>query len=624
MTAVEFAKLIKLARRRSGSPWWDGCCPSHQDRRPSLSWRDGDRGLVVECRAGCAFEQIAAALGREPAEFFRGQQGRPPLTLEAFAQAKGLPVEFLREHGVREDGDSLVITYRLRDGSLAPRQRRRYALAAKDGSAWDGPKGVAPVAYGLWKLDDTFEKGELLLVEGETDTLTGWLHNIPTLGLPGADTAKLLTTEILTAIDRVDVLQEPDRGGETFIRGIAVQLERLGFTGRAFALRLPVKDLNELHLTAGDRFADEVQKARAAAVPLAEAASAERATGEAQEPAVPLGVGGGAFLRLSFPAPNPLIEGLLSDEGGGWRGGEEKLGKSIEVLEEVICLVFGLPVLGRFAVPTPRRVLLVSEEDSPRRTWRRLRALLRGHGLDPDDPAVQATLDDRLRISAWEGFQFDDRGMVARLEATLAEFRPEVVYLDVLRKLTAKDLNKADQASAILDVLDDFRRRYGCVFIVVHHYRKTQGFRVGRGSQEIGGSFVLGAWGENSLFFEPIGRKQGAVRVEVQTKDGPPVPGFKLVIEAEGPEHDPVWLRLRAEDDQGDDLEELVYQAIATLPKTEALVGKPGVTLEAIAAAVKRAPRTVRRPIKSLEESGRIVAIGQVAKQKLLYAVKEQ
>lgn len=113
---------------------------------------------------------------------------------------------------------------------------------------------------------------------------------------------------------------------------------------------------------------------------------ADAAAGEASPKAdapVPLGIGGGAFLRRTYPPPSPIIEGLLSDEGGGWRGGEEKLGKSYEVADETLCLAFALPVLGRFAVPAPRRVLLVSEEDSPRRTWRRLRVLLRGHALDP-------------------------------------------------------------------------------------------------------------------------------------------------------------------------------------------------------------------------------------------------
>jgi len=39
------------------------CCPSHEDRSPSLSWRLSDDGrALLHCFAGCAFDEILAAL----------------------------------------------------------------------------------------------------------------------------------------------------------------------------------------------------------------------------------------------------------------------------------------------------------------------------------------------------------------------------------------------------------------------------------------------------------------------------------------------------------------------------------------------------------------------------------
>jgi hypothetical protein len=327
-------------------------------------------------------------------------------------------------------------------------------------------------------------------------------------------------------------------------------------------------------------------------------------------------------LRQSFPPPHPLIEGLLSDEGGGWRGGEEKLGKSIEVLDEILCLSFGLPVLGRFPVPSPRRVLLVSEEDSPRRTWRRLRALLRGHGLDPDADAVQATLDAQLRLAAWEGFRFDDDPMLARLAATLAACKPDVVYLDVLRKMTRRNLNYADQASIIFDCLDDLRRQFGCVFIVVHHFRKAQGFRTGRGSQEMTGSYVLGAWGENSLFFEPLGRDARAVvKLDVQVKDAPPTAPLRLVIDSDGPTHDPTELRVRAvelaEAGTGTKNRESLLAALRTLTPVPAddLLGAHGLPVDTLAKAVGLSEKTVKAHLKLLQGDQAARIVGHVLRQ---------
>ena len=335
-------------------------------------------------------------------------------------------------------------------------------------------------------------------------------------------------------------------------------------------------------------------------------------------------VGGGDFLAIEEPDLVAFVESILSDDGGGWLGGEEKLGKSWWAIEEAICLAFGFPVCGRFAVPQRRRVLLLEEEDSPRRVRRRLRALLRGKGLDPDDPAVRAELNAWLRVSVWSGFSLDNPAMVAQLRSAIGEFRPAVIYVDCVRKVTVRNLNHADEASALLAILDDLRREFGCIFRLIHHYRKQQGFRTGRGSQEVAGSYVFGAWGENSLFFEPIGRKVGAVRVEIQSKDGAPVPAFRLRLESEGPTHAPDVVRLFAEDDAPDSgIDDLVAQAVATLPTTPAIKGRPGVTIMAIVEAIKKSDKTVRDAIKRLVKAGRGLEVGTASRGLKLYGVAE-
>jgi hypothetical protein len=341
-------------------------------------------------------------------------------------------------------------------------------------------------------------------------------------------------------------------------------------------------------------------------------------------PVVPLGEGVGVFLARMYPPPQPLIDGVLSSDGSGWIAGEEKLMKTIYALHEGVCLALAEPVAGAFPVPVRRRVLFIEEEDPPRRTQIRVAAGLRGLGRDPDDSAVLEDLNDWFRIAVWEGFTFDEPAMLARLEATIDGFRPDVVYLDVLRKLTRRDLNKAVEAGPMLAVMDDLRRRYGCVFRVLHHYRKSQGFRTGRGSQELGGSFTLGAWGECSLFFEPIGRKQGLVQVEVQTKDGAPVPGFRLTVTSEGPHASPTVLRITATevaDDQSAD--DLILQAVAIADKTEAIVGRAGVSVATLTATLKKSDKTIRRGLKRLIESKAILVTGHASKQSVLYGVNE-
>jgi hypothetical protein len=79
---------------------------------------------------------------------------------------------------------------------------------------------------------------------------------------------KILTAEDLKGIAHINVMQDPDRGGVIFVAGVARRLQELGWSGHAYVVSLPVKDLNELHLTAGERFADELLKAKSTATPL--------------------------------------------------------------------------------------------------------------------------------------------------------------------------------------------------------------------------------------------------------------------------------------------------------------------------------------------------------------------
>jgi hypothetical protein len=339
-----------------------------------------------------------------------------------------------------------------------------------------------------------------------------------------------------------------------------------------------------------------------------------------------LGQGLGTFLARTFPAPLCYIDELMSDDGGGWIAGEEKLGKTWWALAEALALATGETLAGRFKILQARKVLFLEEEDSPRRAHRRLRALVRGLGYDPDDRSVQDVLDRQFHIDVWSGFTLDSAVMIARLDATIAAWRPDVVYIDVLRKVTLRALKDEQAMGQLLATLDDLRRRYGVLFRIVHHFRKVQGFRTGRGSQELGGSFVLGAWAENSVFLEPVGRKQGAVKLSVQCKDLPPAPDFTLRIQFDGQAHDPVCVRLGVQEIATEpgtvETDELIYEAVAACPVTPAVDGLPGVPLDVLIAATKKSSATVRRSLDRLIDVGRVLLTGTMSKKKKLYTVK--
>ena len=64
--------LASLKKVRSTGPGaWLACCPSHEDRSPSLSVRITQEGVVLlHCFAGCDVEEVAGAMGVDLTDLF--------------------------------------------------------------------------------------------------------------------------------------------------------------------------------------------------------------------------------------------------------------------------------------------------------------------------------------------------------------------------------------------------------------------------------------------------------------------------------------------------------------------------------------------------------------------------
>ena len=45
-------------------------CPAHADKSPSLAIKEGERGLLIKCWAGCTLDQITAAIGIQVSDLF--------------------------------------------------------------------------------------------------------------------------------------------------------------------------------------------------------------------------------------------------------------------------------------------------------------------------------------------------------------------------------------------------------------------------------------------------------------------------------------------------------------------------------------------------------------------------
>jgi hypothetical protein len=257
--------------------------PAHTDRNPS--WRLMPNGSAVcTCRPphsvldvigyveGLDFEaakiRVAEILGRgdlivDPAA--------PPagLTLAAYAEAKRLPVDFLRGLGLHDDTylrlPAVRIPYLAADGTELP-PRWRVSLTAKKKVV--SGRGSKTNLYGLNRLSEARTAGRVLLVGGESDAQTAWFHGLPAIGLPGEGNSNDSRGDALAleGIPEILAVIEPDNGGLVMIG----KLQRSAIAPRVKLIRMPpeTKDISALHLADPERFTAAFKRALDAAEPL--------------------------------------------------------------------------------------------------------------------------------------------------------------------------------------------------------------------------------------------------------------------------------------------------------------------------------------------------------------------
>jgi putative DNA primase/helicase len=164
--------------------------------------------------------------------------------LEELSRRKRLPLSFLEEHGLSDADDGRIRI----DYGPSTRVGFRVTAKAANPSFWDmgetKNRPIRPFTNGSKSPNCT-----VILVEGPTDALSAWWHDVWAIGIPGATMAKCLRPLDVEAASKVIIVREPGSGGQAFVTGAAKRLRDLGFTGEVLETTLsPFKDLSAVHL----------------------------------------------------------------------------------------------------------------------------------------------------------------------------------------------------------------------------------------------------------------------------------------------------------------------------------------------------------------------------------------
>ena len=162
-TAAQVA--ARLDKRRETPQGWQCCCPAHEDETPSLSLKDGDKGLVWKCHAGCdqrtVGEAIAARLGIAVSDL----RPRASKTPRAIAET----YDYTDAHGA-------LVSQTVRYTPKGFSQRRPDGYG---GWIWN-LKGITTVLYRLPEVLTAVAAGETIYVaEGEKAVKRLWEAGLP-------------------------------------------------------------------------------------------------------------------------------------------------------------------------------------------------------------------------------------------------------------------------------------------------------------------------------------------------------------------------------------------------------------------------------------------------------------
>jgi hypothetical protein len=199
------------------------------------------------------------------------------LTLEQYAEAKGLPQEFLCKIGLctarHQKQPAVEMPYTDEEGTVVA---KRYRTSLERGEDIDNRfrwrRGDKPRLYGLGRLETARQAGFIVLVEGESDCHTLWFAGLPALGVPGATMWRDEWATCFGGIRKVYLVVEPDEGGHKLRADVSASALR----DRLYLVHLPgCKDPSELHLADPQGFRERFRVVLEQATPLRHELEAE-------------------------------------------------------------------------------------------------------------------------------------------------------------------------------------------------------------------------------------------------------------------------------------------------------------------------------------------------------------
>ncbi len=196
--------------------------------------------------------------------------------------------------------------------------------------------------------------------------------------------------------------------------------------------------------------------------------------------------------RESDPAAEFVVYPIIPKCGGVLLYGLPKELKSWMGAALAMDVAAGSPkALGFFPIPRAARTLYVQIEDTAHMTADRMKMLYEKQVGRSSKTIVNLKVISRCPLNLVEPKWLNS------LELELQKFKPELIVLDVFRRLFRGNVMDAKETAEFLQVLDKLRDKYGCAIVLVHHAKKGETPEI---QTKALGSVNLTAWADVLIF----------------------------------------------------------------------------------------------------------------------------
>ena len=413
-------------------------CPAHDDQKASLAVRQGAKGLLLTCHAGCSTEAVVAAMGLPMSALFETPQA---------SSHRGSRGVIVREYSYHDEAGEL----RHQTVRYEPKRFSQRRPDGKGGWLWN----LTGVRLVLYRLPELKGKGGVAICAGEKDA-----DALTAIGIPATTNAlgegkwrDTYTQQLVAAgVERVRIFPDNDDPGRAHADQVASSCVAGGIRDVKIITLPDVPPKGDVsdYLAAGHTKEDILQLVKATLafdVTAAPVSASEKGAGLHFQP-----------LGDLLAEPDEVVEWLVDERIAcgslNMLAGKPKAGKSTLTRDLALQVARGGRWLGWEC--SPGTVWYLAFEDKKSEVRKHFRAM----GASPDDP---------VRFI----FKQPPDEMISALHALAADEKPVLIIVDTLQRLIkARDLNDYAEVTTKLTAVLNLCRETGTAVVLVHHAGK--------------------------------------------------------------------------------------------------------------------------------------------------------